>query len=106
MEKTRDLFKKIRNTKRTFHAKMGAIKDKNGIDLTEAEDTKKRWQECEEGGSAYAKAGSSLRGHPGNSRASTPKTRVCLPYCIMLSPTPLTLRWGCPPTTFFWKKLI
>ena len=42
MEKTRDLFKKIRNTKRTFHAKMGAIKDKNGIDLTEAEDTKKR----------------------------------------------------------------
>ena len=42
MEKTRDLFKKIRNTKRTFHAKMGTIKDKNGIDLTEAEDTKKR----------------------------------------------------------------
>ena len=48
MEKTRDLFKKIRNTKRTFHAKMGAIKDKNGIDLTEAEDVKKRWQESTE----------------------------------------------------------
>ena len=45
MGKTRDLFKKIRDTKRTFHAKMGSIKDRNGMDLTEAEDTKKRWQE-------------------------------------------------------------
>ena len=45
MEKTRDLFKKIRDTKGTFHAKMGTIKDRNGIDLTEAEDIKKRWQE-------------------------------------------------------------
>ena len=44
-EKTRDLFKKIRATKETFHAKMGSIKDRNGIDLTEAEDIKKRWQE-------------------------------------------------------------
>ena len=43
--KTRDLFKKIRNTKGTFHAKMGSIKDRNGRDLTEAEDIKKRWQE-------------------------------------------------------------
>ena len=43
--KTRDLFKKIRDTKGTFHAKMGSIKDKNGMDLTEAEDIKKRWQE-------------------------------------------------------------
>ena len=42
--KTRDLFKKIRDTKETFHAKMGTIKDKNGMDLTEAEDIKKRWQ--------------------------------------------------------------
>ena len=42
MEKTRDLFKKIKNTKRTFHAKMGTIKDKNGMDLTEGEDIKKR----------------------------------------------------------------
>ena len=48
MEKTRDLFKKIRDTKGTFHAKMGLIKDRNGIDLTEAEDTKKRWQEYTE----------------------------------------------------------
>ena len=45
MEKTRDLFKKIRDTKGTFHAKMGTIKDRNGRDLTEAEDIKKRWQE-------------------------------------------------------------
>ena len=45
MGKTRDLFKKIRNTKGTFHAKMGSIKDRNGRDLTEAEDIKKRWQE-------------------------------------------------------------
>ena len=45
MGKTRDLFKKIRDTKRTFHAKMGSIKDRNGRDLTEAEDIKKRWQE-------------------------------------------------------------
>ena len=45
MEKSRDLFKKIRDTKGTFHAKMGSIKDRNGMDLTEAEDIKKRWQE-------------------------------------------------------------
>ena len=44
MEKTRDLFKKIRDTKGTFHAKMGSIKDRNGLDLTEAEDIKKRWK--------------------------------------------------------------
>ena len=45
MEKSRDLFKKIRNTKGAFHAKMGSIKDRNGMDLTEAEDINKRWQE-------------------------------------------------------------
>ena len=45
MEKTRDLFKKISDTKGTFHAKMGTIKDRNGMNLTEAEDIKKRWQE-------------------------------------------------------------
>ena len=45
MGKTRDLCKKIRDTKGTFHAKMGTIKDRNGMDLTEAEDIKKRWQE-------------------------------------------------------------
>ena len=45
MGKTRDLFKKIRDTKETFHAKMGTIKDRNGMDLTKAEYIKKRWQE-------------------------------------------------------------
>ena len=48
MHKTRDLFKKIRDTKGTFHAKMGTIKDRNGMDLTEAEGIKKRWQEYTE----------------------------------------------------------
>ena len=48
MGKTRDLFKKIRDIKGTFHAKMGSIKDRNGMDLTEAEDIKKRWQEYTE----------------------------------------------------------
>ena len=48
MGKTRDLFKKIRDTKGAFHAKMGSIKDRNGMDLTEAEDFKKRWQEFTE----------------------------------------------------------
>ena len=48
MGKTRDLFKKIRDTKGTFHAKMGSIKDRNGRDLTEAEDINRRWQEYTE----------------------------------------------------------
>ena len=48
MGKTRDLFKKIKDTKGIFHAKMGSIKDRNGMDLTEAEDIKKRWQEYTE----------------------------------------------------------
>ena len=48
MGKSRDLFKKIRDTKGTFHAKMGSIKDRNGMDLTEVEDTKNRWQEYTE----------------------------------------------------------
>ena len=48
MEKTRDLFKKIRDNKGTFHAEMGSIKDRNGMDLTEAENIKKRWQDYTE----------------------------------------------------------
>ena len=48
MGKTRDLFKKIRDTKGTFHVKMGTIKDRNGMDLTKAEDIKKRWEEYTE----------------------------------------------------------
>ena len=48
MGKTRELFKKIRDTEGTFHEKMGSVKDRNGMDLTEAEDIKKRWQEYTE----------------------------------------------------------
>ena len=48
MEKTRELFKKLRDIKGTFQAKMGTVKDRNGMDLTETEDIKKRWQECTE----------------------------------------------------------
>ena len=48
MGKTRDLFKKFRDTKGTFHVRMGMIKDRNGTDLTEVEEIKKRWQECTE----------------------------------------------------------
>ena len=48
MRRTRDLFKKMRDTKGTFHAKMGTIKDRNSMDLTEADDIKKRWQEYAE----------------------------------------------------------
>ena len=58
----------------------------------------------EEGGLAYAKAGSSLRSPPGNSQASTPKTRVCLLYCFVVSPTPLTFR-GLSPTTSVRKRV-
>ena len=63
MGKTRDLFKKIRDTKGTFHAKMGSIKDRNGMDLTEAEDIKKRWQEYTE--ELYRKDLHNLDNHDG-----------------------------------------
>ena len=59
MGNTRDFFKKIRDAKGTFHAKMGTIKDRNGIDLTEAEDIKKRWQEYT--GELYQKISSQSR---------------------------------------------
>ena len=62
MKKTRDRFKKIRDTKGTFHAKMGSIKDRNGRDLTEAEDIKKRWQEYTE---LYKKYPPDLDNHDG-----------------------------------------
>ena len=62
MGKTRDLFKKIRDTKGKFHAKMGLIKDRNGMDLTEAEDIKKRWQEYKE---LYKKDLHNLDNHDG-----------------------------------------
>ena len=63
MGKTRDLYKKIRDTKGTFHAKMGSIKDRNGMDLTEAEDIKKRWQEYTE--ELYTKDVHDLDNHDG-----------------------------------------
>ena len=63
MGKTRDLFKKIRDTKETFHAKMGLIKDRNGMELTEAEDIKKRWQEYTE--ELYKKDLGDLDNHDG-----------------------------------------
>ena len=63
MGKTRDLFKKIRDTKGTFHAKIGTIKDRNGMDLTEAEDSKKRWQEYTE--ELYKKDPHDLDNHDG-----------------------------------------
>ena len=63
MGKTRDLFKKIRDTKGTFHAKMGSIKDRNGMDITEAEDIKKRWQEYTE--ELYKKDLHDLNNHDG-----------------------------------------
>ena len=56
MGKTRDIFKKIRDTKGTFHAKLGSIKDRNVMDLTEAEDIKKRWQEYTESDSEVVKS--------------------------------------------------
>ena len=63
MGKTRVLFKKIRDTKGTFHAKMGTIKDRNGMNLTEAEDIKKRWQEYTE--ELYKKDPNDLDNHDG-----------------------------------------
>ena len=63
MGKTRDLFKKTRDTKGTFHAKIGTIKDRNIMDLTEAEDTKKRWQEYTE--ELYKKNLNNLNNHDG-----------------------------------------
>ena len=70
MGKTRDLFKKIRDTKGTFNAKMGSIKNRNGMDLTEAEDIKKRWQEyTEELSKRSSRPGlSRWCGHPSKAR--------------------------------------
>ena len=70
MGKTRDLFKKIRDTKGTFHAKMGTIKDRNGTDLTEAKDIKKRWQEYTE--ELYKKELHNPDNHDGSPRARYP----------------------------------
>ena len=75
MGKTRDLLKKIRDTKGTFHAKMGSIKDRNGMDLTEAEDIKKRWQEYTE--ELYKKASLYPDNHDGAITHLEPVTLEC-----------------------------
>ena len=73
MGKTRDLFKKISDTNGTFHAKMGSIKDRNGMDLTEAEDIKKRWQEYTE--ELYKKRSSRSRESRGCDHSHSPRAR-------------------------------
>ena len=75
MGKTRDLFKKIRDTKGTFHAKMGLIKDRNGMDLTEAEDINKRWQEYTE--ELYKKDLHVLDNHNGVNTLLEPEILEC-----------------------------
>ena len=74
MGKTRDLVKKIRDTKGTLHAKMGSIKDRNGVDLTEAEDIKKRWQKYTE---LYKKGLSDPDNHAGVVTHLEPDILVC-----------------------------
>ena len=81
MGKTRDLFKKIRYTKGNFHAKMGTIKDRNGMDLTEAEDIKKRWQEYTE--ELYKKDLNDPDNHDGVITLLEPDIQVCEVKCSL-----------------------
>ena len=74
MRKTRDLFKKITDSKGTFHAKMGSIKDRNGMDLTEEEDIKKRWQEYTE--EMYKKDLHDQDNHDGVNHSGYPRSRT------------------------------
>ena len=83
MGKTRDLFKKIRDTKGTFHAKMGPIKDRNGVDLTEAEDINKRWQEYTE--ELYKKDLHYLDNHDGVITHLEPDILECeVKWCLLI----------------------
>ena len=82
MGKTRDLFKKIRDTKATFHAKMGSIKDRNGVDLTEAEDILRR----------------------GSKNTQKVKVRVKLLSCVRLLMTPWTAAHQAPPSMGFSRQ--
>ena len=84
MRKTSDLFKKIRDTKGTFHAKMGSIKDRNGMDLTEAKDIKKRWQEYTE---LYKKVFHDPDNHNGVITHLGPDTLECEIKCALRSIT-------------------
>ena len=81
MGKARDLFKKIRDTKGTFHAKMGPIKDRNGMDLTEAEDIKKRWQEYTE--ELYIKGLNDLDNHDSVITHLEPDILECQVKCCL-----------------------
>ena len=85
MGKTRDLFKKIRDTKGTFHAKMGSIKDTNGVDLTEAEDSKKRWQEYT--GELYKKVIHDQDNHDGVTTLLEPDILECEVHWALVSIT-------------------
>ena len=85
MGKDRDLFKKIRDTKGIFHAKMGSIKDRNGMDLTEAEDIKKRWQEYTE--ELYKKVLHGLDNHDGVITHLEPDIPECEVRCALESIT-------------------
>ena len=85
MGKTRDLFKKIRDTKGTFHAKMGSINDRNGMDLTEAEDIQKRWQEYTE--ELYKKDLHDPDNHDGMSTNLEPNILECKVKCALGSIT-------------------
>ena len=87
MGKTRDLFKKIRDSKGTFHAKIGTIKDRNGKNLTEAEDIKKRWQEYTE--ELYKKHHHNLDNHDGAITHLEPDILECEVkwfFCVFLPP--------------------
>ena len=79
MGKTKDLFKKIRDTKGTFHAKMGTIKDRNDMDLTEVEDIKKRWQEYTE--ELYKKDVHNTENHSGVTGVQTCALPILIKLC-------------------------
>ena len=85
MGKTRDLFKKMRDAKGTFHAKMGTIKDRNGMDLTEADDIKKRWQEYTE--ELYKKDHNDPDNHDGVITHLEPDSLECKVKCVLGSIT-------------------
>ena len=92
MGKTRDLFKKIRDTKGTFHAKMGTIKDRNGKTLTEAEDIKKRWQEYTE--ELYKKGLNNSDNHDGVITHLKPDILECEVKWVLVSITMNKIRGG------------
>ena len=99
MGKTRELFKKIRDTKGTFHATMGSIKDRNGMDLTEAEDIKKRWQEYTE--ELYKKDLQDPDNHDGVITHLEPDILECVKSRDITLPTKVSLvrlwffQWSC-----------